>query len=190
MNIKWTRPNEEKSLDGYLEALGLTQALDKFLSSEVLNDLYRTLFIGGCDGLKAKIDTMPESVKSILLKAMEGCEEAVPFFTAAAKAEFKSHIAGVMAANEYTLGDVSGVTFLYQVALEGAMQSVMDVATDIATEILEEILDSYKQEWLDIIPNIDDEEGVKAILDEALGEDSSELDDCMVVEVVMPGLMH
>lgn len=182
----WTRPEDDGALDAYLEKLGLTQALDSFLSTPKMNDMYHEMFVGSCDGLKACIETLPESVRAVLLEKMEVYESAETAFVNRSIVDFKEHMATLMGANEYTLGDASGVVQCYKTALENHAESLENLAMELAGEQLDYLVDSYKKIWLSVLRDVESQEDKFAILKAALGNDIPEgidLEKCVVIEV-------
>lgn len=181
-NNDWTRL-EEGAAGEYLEKLGLTQALDSFLFTPDMYDLYHVLYVGSCDGLKACIQDMPECVRETLMKRMDGYEDAESFFIDAAIEEFKAHLATLLAANEYTLGDVSGIVQCYKDALEGSSKHLENLAMELAGESLDYMIQAYKKTWLTVLRDVEDQEDKKVILKAALGDDIPDLEHCVVIEV-------
>lgn len=189
-NNNWTRLDEER-VEEVLTGMGLTQAVDNFLMLPALMDMFHNLFVGSCDGLKALIEGMPEEIRETLMgRLTDEYETAEPVFTNMVIAEFKETLAEINCVNNYMLGNNSGVALCYKMALEEGSESLKAAAENAAEEVLDKFVDAFKKSWMIHLPGVTDQETMKAILKEAMGDEIPDLDGCVVVPVNMEDVLR
>ena len=182
---------DEGRVEEVLKDMGLTQALENFLMLPALMDMYHDLFIGSCEGLKAMIEDMPEEIRETLMGRLnEEYETAESIFTNKAIDEFKQTLAEINCVNCALLGNGSGVTTCYKLALEEGSEFLKAAAADIAEETLDDFVKAFKTSWMIHLPHVEDQDTLKAILKAALGDEIPDLEGCTVVPVNLAEMLH